>query len=377
MPGALVAVQGFGYYPDFATFRTAPPMRTVPDSVCILRLSAIGDTCHTLAVVRTLMRAWPETRFTWIIGRVEATLLGDIPGLEFITYDKSLGRAADRQLRHKLAGRRFDVLLHMQASMRANLASRAIRAPIRLGFDRKRARDFQWLFTNKRIAARPREHVLDGLMGFANALGVASPSREQLTWDIPLSADDEDFARGVIPDGTPALVISPCSSQRARNYRNWPVAHYASIADHAARRWGAQVVVTGGPTELEHSYGRQIAARTETEPMNLVGTTSLKQLLAVLARATVLVCPDSGPAHMATTVGTPVVGLYATSNPARTGPVLSARWVVDRYGMAIEAEFGKTVDKVRWGKRVRNPDAMSLIQVADVTSRLDALFDSA
>ncbi len=351
-------------------------MTSVPDSVCILRLSAIGDTCHTLAVVRTLMRAWPRTRFTWIIGRVEATLLGDIPGLEFIIYDKSLGRAADRQLRRDLAGRRFDILLHMQASMRANLASRAIRAPVRLGFDRKRARDFQWLFTNRRIDTRPREHVLDGLMGFATALGVDAPARDDLSWDIPLPPGDEDYARGVIPDGTPALVISPCSSQRARNYRNWAVAHYASVADHAARRWGAQVVVTGGPTELEHSYGRQIAARTECEPLNLVGATSLKQLLAILARATVLVCPDSGPAHMATAVGTPVVGLYATSNPARTGPYLSARWVVDRYGQAIRAEYKKSVDEVRWGKRVRNPDAMSLIHVADVTSRLDVLFDS-
>lgn len=81
---------------------------TPPRSVCILRLSAIGDTCHVLPVVRTLQRAWPQTRFIWIIGRLEAKLLGHIPDIEFIVVDKSSLLGSYRTLRTALRGRRFD-----------------------------------------------------------------------------------------------------------------------------------------------------------------------------------------------------------------------------------------------------------------------------
>ena len=100
----------------------------------------------------------------------------------------------------------------------------------------------------------------------------------------------------------------------------------------------------------------------------------MKQLLAILARATVVLCPDSGPAHMATAVGTPVVGLYATSNRHRTGPYYSQRLVVDKYPEAVAREFGRPVESLRWGQRVRDPAAMSLITVADVIVKLDAAF---
>jgi heptosyltransferase I len=107
---------------------------------------------------------------------------------------------------------------------------------------------------------------------------------------------------------------------------------------------------------------------------DLIGRTTLKQLLALIARASVVVCPDSGPAHMATAVATPVVGLYATSNRHRTGPYLSQHLVVDRYPQAVQREFGKRVEDLRWGERVRNPGAMELIEVADVTAKLDLAF---
>src|SRR5215472_1754583 len=99
-----------------------------PESLCVLRLSAVGDVCHTLPVVRTLQAAWPSTRITWIIGKLEAGLVGDIPGIEFIIFDKSQGLGAYGGLRRTLAGRRFDLLLHMQMSLRASAASLLVRA---------------------------------------------------------------------------------------------------------------------------------------------------------------------------------------------------------------------------------------------------------
>ncbi|HEX6928111.1 MAG TPA: glycosyltransferase family 9 protein [Gammaproteobacteria bacterium] len=347
-------------------------MKEAPRTLCVLRLSAIGDVCHTLPVVRTLQDHWPETHITWIIGRLEHTLVGDIPGIEFVVFDKKKGIGAYRDLDAHLRERNFDVLLNMQVALRAGIASLFVKAPVKIGYDRERARDWQWLFTNRRIEARPREHVMDALFGFTDALGVP---RSKPRWDIPVGTQDAAFAREIAPDRERVLVISPCSSQRARNFRNWPVDRYIALARHAMTAHGMRVVLTGGPSALERIYGGEIEAALP-DVTNLVGATSLKQLFAILGRATVLVSPDSGPVHMANAAGTPVIGLYATSNPERTGPYFGREWVVNRYPDAVRKYLGKPVDELRWGQRVRAPGALDLITCEDVIARLDRLIEN-
>lgn len=339
----------------------------------MLRLSAVGDVCHTVPVLRALQDRWPGSRITWIIGSLEAGLVSDIKGVEFISFDKKGGLQAYRRLREKLRDRQFDALLHMQIALRSSFASMLVPAGRRIGFDRWRARDYQWLFTRERIPARPRQHVMDGLLEFARLLD-ADTRRPR--WDIPIPEEDRAFARSLIPGGRPALVVSPCSSERARNFRNWRVERYAAVIDHAARVHGLHTLITGGPNDREREMAEAIQAHCQSEPDNLVGRTSLKQLLALIEHATAVICPDSGPAHMGTAAGTPVIGLYASSNPDRTGPYFSREWCVNRYPDALRAETGKSVEEVRWGARVRDPAVMERIQVEDVIERLDALMAS-
>jgi len=353
--------------------RSAP---SEPEAVCLIRLSAIGDCCHTLPVVRTLQAAWPRTHITWIIGRTELGLLEGASGIEFITFDKRSPWASLVSIRHQLAGRRYPLLLHMHASMRANLVSCAVRADVRLGFDRARARDYQWLFTSEKIAPTPGQHAMDALFGFAGHLGIR---QRVLRWDFAISADDRQRADELAGGSRPLCVISPCSSQRFRNYRNWSVANYAAVMRHLIDTFGARVVLTGSPTALEMQYGeqlqRELGGLAETSVINLIGKTRLKELFAILQVADLVICPDSGPAHMATAAGVPVVGLYATSNRHRTGPYFSQALVVDRYPEAVQREFDKPVTALRWGERVRDPGAMDLIRVPEVLARVDAVLE--
>jgi heptosyltransferase I len=344
-------------------------LKTQPIKICVIRLSAIGDTCHALAVVRRIQDNWPETKITWIIGKTEAQLLADIPDIEFIIFDKSKGHQAYKEVRNALADKSFDIALCMHASMRVNLLYRSIRAPIRLGFDRKRAKDFQWLFTNKRIAAAHGEHALEAMMSFASHIGVAPQS---IRWDIPLNEDVREFAADYRSPNKPLVVISPCSSNRSRNFRNWSVENYAAMIKHLVSR-GCRVVLTGGPSDLEIDYGAALASNGAAD--NLVGKTSLKQLAALIDAADLVICPDSGPAHMATAFSTPVLGLYATSNPDRTGPFASRELTVNRYPDAAMKYLGKPVNKLHWGQRIRHPDAMNLITLDDVVSKIDGFFD--
>jgi heptosyltransferase I len=342
-------------------------MSIPPQSVCILRLSAIGDVCHTLAVVRRMQDAWPQTRFTWIIGKLEAKLLGHLPDIEFIVFDKRAGWRAYVDLRRKTRGRRFDVLLHMQLALRASAIASMVPATIKLGFDRARARELQWLVTNRKIKPQHHQHVLDGLMGFADYFNVATSS---LRWDIPLPDEALAYARKVIPDNQPTLIISPCSSHALRN---WSAEHYATVADHAVGRLRMRVLICGGPSAPEREMGAAIQQHMKQTAVSLVGQDTLLQMLATLQRARVLISPDSGPAHMATCVGTPVIGLYAATRLARSGPYLSRQWSVDGYEQAALQFMHQPADRLPWAEKIEYPGVMDLIAPEAVIEKLTAL----
>jgi heptosyltransferase I len=345
------------------------PLVNPPKSICLLRLSALGDVTHVAPIIRTLQAHWPQTHLTWIIGKREAELMSDLPLVELITFNKEAGLSAYRKLHRRLSARRFDVMLNMQVSLRASMASLGVKAFVRLGYDRARAKDLHGLFINHRIPAGDSQHVLDSFFSFLEALGL---HERELRWDIPIPAEAQFFAERQIPPGQRALVISPCSSHALRN---WRADRYAKVADHAVQRWDMQVLLCGGPTVYERKYGEAIAYRMHHRPVNLVGKDTVKRLLALLARATVLLSPDSGPVHMATCVGTPVVGLYAATNPERSGPYLSRSWCVDKYDAAARRFRGKPASELAWGTKLEYPGVMELIEVDEVIQQLDDLMN--
>ena len=370
-----------------------PPLTAAepPRRLCVFRLSAIGDCCNMVPIVRTLQAHLPETSITWVMGRVEANLLGDLDGVEVITHAKKSGTGT---LHRRLNGRDFDALLLMQVALRAGLASRAVRAPVRIGFDRARSRDGHRFFVNHRIAKARPGHVIDGFFGFCEALGI---QERCLRWDIPISDMARERAQAWLAEleasvcgesvadaareAMPVLLISPCSSSRFRNFRNWSAECYAEVARHAASVHGMRVILTGGGSRLEQDYAARIIEAVghgsrEKVPvpiLDLVGRTDLQTLFALIERSTAVLAPDSGPVHMAVAAGTPAIGLYASSNPERTGPVLGRRWVVNAYPDAVEQSLGCRVSEVRWGRRVRDPHAMALIKPEHVIARLDEL----
>jgi heptosyltransferase I len=336
-----------------------------PASICLLRISALGDVTHVVPLVRTLQTRWPQTRLTWIVGKLEHQLVGDIPGVEFVVFDKTAGWHGWRDLRHALAGRRFDVLLHLQVALRASLVSAMVRASWRLGYDAARSKDLHGLFVNRRIAARKGEHVLDAMAGFLEPLGLA---QTQVHWDIPIPEPAREFALRNLPEAVPTLLVSPCSSHRLRN---WLPERYAAVMDHAAASdW--RVVLCGGPSAFERGFGNAIVEKCKNRPLDLIGKDTLKQFLALCQRASLVLTPDSGPLHMANAAGTKVLGLHAASNPARSGPYSDRRWCVDRYDAAARRFRGKPASALTWGTKLEYPGVMDLIETEAVIERFEA-----
>lgn len=342
------------------------PLQQQPENICILRLSALGDATHVVPVIRALQAHWPETKITWIIGKLEHRLLSGLENVEFIVYDKKGGIAATRALHKTLRDRRFDVLLHMQVAARANLLSCLVRAPIRIGWDRSRSRDMHHRFVREQVASVPFQHQVQGFLEFARLLG--APVGEP-RWNLPISDEARGWVKEQLPGSGPVLLISPCSSHPLRN---WSADRYAAVADHAVRDSGMRVVLSGGPSELEQKTGAEIESAMKESCINLVGKDTLEQSKALLRRADLVITPDSGPAHVASALHTPVIGLHAATWSKRSGPYNSLDLCVDHFGDAARQFRGKTPEELRWGTRIEETGVMDLVTTDEVIERIVA-----
>jgi heptosyltransferase I len=338
---------------------------TAPASICLLRTSAIGDVTHVVPLVRTLQAAWPQVELTWIVGKLERRLVGDLPGVDFVTFDKGAGFAGMREVGKALEGKRFDALLHMQVALRSNLLSLFVKANRRIGYDKARSKDGHGLVIGERIPARTGEHVLDAMGSFCEPLGL---KQSQVRWDIPIPDEAHAWAAEQLPGDTPTLLVSPTSSHALRN---WRAERYAAVMDHASAR-GWRVALVGGPSALERSMADAVLAACKLAPLDLTGKDTLKKMMAMLTRAPMLLTPDSGPMHMANAVGCKVLGLHAASNPDRSGPYSDRRWCVNKYDDASRKYFGKPASEIPWGSKIEKPGVMDLIGVDEVIERFEA-----
>jgi heptosyltransferase I len=290
-------------------------------------MSAIGDAVHTLPVVNSLRAAAPGIHLTWIIQPGPHGLVANHPGIaEFIRFDRKRGWRAFADVRRALRGRRFDLVLALQVYLKAGLVTAMIDAPRKLGFDRARARDFNWLFTTERIAPRGQRHVQDQYFEFLEHLGVPP----LLEWG--LGPTEEEAARyapllGGVDRRTVALVVGT-----SKPGKEWPAERYARLADVLEGDLGVRTLLVGGRSPRELEAAATIERLAALRPLNLQEW-DLRRLVYLLDRADVLVSPDTGPLHAGVALGTPTVALMGYTNPKRVGPYRRFHdLMIDAYG---------------------------------------------
>ncbi|MEM7564583.1 MAG: glycosyltransferase family 9 protein [Pseudomonadota bacterium] len=336
-----------------------------PSNVCILRLSALGDVTHAIPVLRAMQDQWPDSRITWICAKLEHKLLSEIEGVRFIVVDKKSGPGHYWKLRNQLKSEQFDLMLQMQTSARANLTGACVRAKIKLGWDKGRARDFHRLFMTHAVPEIHQQHQLQGHLLFARHIGLHA---EEPRWDYPLRPESIEFARTSLPQDKPILCISPCSSHP---WRNWSAERYARVADYAIETHHMAVVLSGGPSSLEKTTGLAIQTAMKNSVTNLIGKDTLPQLAAILKQSDLVISPDSGPAHLANALSTPVIGLHACTWSKRSGPYNSLDLCVDHFAQAARQFKHCEPEDLRWGTRIEQEGVMDLITVDDVTEKID------
>lgn len=328
--------------------------------VGIVMMSAVGDAVHVLPVLTALKRHVPSMRVTWVLQSGPASLVRGHPDIdEIVPFAYGTGWRGYADVRHALATRPFDLVLALQVSLKSGLVTSFTRAPVKLGFDRARARDANWLFTTDRIPAGPRQHVQDQYFEFLAYLGVpSSPVTWGLgPWEHERAAQREFYAR--IDRPVAAIVCGTSDPDR-----DWMPERWAAVCDALDRDYGLQPVLVGGPSVREQATALAIIAATRaSRPVNALGVDGLRGLVGILDGAALVLSLDTAPLHISVALDRPVIALMSQADPKRTGPYgRGMDLVIDAF-----TEPGDPPDEVLW---MRRRGRMARITVDDVLTRV-------
>ena len=301
-----------------------------PREICIVMLSAIGDAVHVLPVANALKRHWPETRITWVIQPVPYEMVCDHPAIdEFIVYERRRGAGGLSGIlgvRRRMGHRKYDLLLGLQVYLKAGLITALAPAAVKLGFDRARARDAQWLFTNRRIPARGQQHVQDQYFEFLEHLGI---DPRPVEWGLAFD-DSERAAQAWFFDelAEPACAVVVGSSKPEKD---WSVAGYARVLESLEREHRLRPVLVGGDSERERRTAERIIAETSATVID-GRANDLRRAMWLIDGSALVLSPDTGPLHIARALNVPVISLFGHTNPKRSGPYRAFEdLVVDGY----------------------------------------------
>ena len=278
-------------------------------------MSAVGDAVHVLPVINAIKRAKPRSHITWVLQPGPATMVrGHRSVDEIILFDRTRGAAAFRSVIADLRARRFDLLINLQVYFKAGIITAMSGVPRRLGFDRARARDANWLFTTERIPAHPVQHVQDQYFEFLRELEI---DPEPVEWDLGPWEEERAWQRDFVSRfEKPLAAIVVATSKPAKD---WLPDRWARVCDILSTDYDLQPVLVGGTSARETSAASEITRLSSAKPSSALGS-GLMNLVSILDASALVLSPDTGPLHMTVAVGTPVISLMGYTDPRRTGP---------------------------------------------------------
>jgi lipopolysaccharide heptosyltransferase II len=279
-----------------------------PQNILVIRYSALGDVVLATSVLEPLRARFPKARIEWVTDALYAPLLEGLPEIAQVHRLGREGPNAALPLAGRLRGR-FDAVVDLQNKIRSALVARAA-APLRTAFKRRSAmRAFLSIF-----GADPplvRAHATRLYAEALAPLGVEAPGPVKVSLSAQARALAADALQGV---EAPAVALAPGARWATKR---WPAERFAAVADALAAE-GVSIVLCGGPGDRDAFAAFRASTRAKVAAD--LSFLPLDALAAAIARVQLLVACDSGPVHLATAVGTPVLALFGPTSSARWGP---------------------------------------------------------
>jgi heptosyltransferase I len=291
------------------------------DRFLVVRSSSMGDIIHTLPAAACLRDSFPGAQIDWLVDRKWRELLHGNADLNHVI---EIDRGDFPQMAgciKQLRASGYTTALDFQGLYRSAILAYLSGAPRRFGFDRDHAREGLAALLYNHPVAPQGVHKVDQNISLAEAAGAKAGAVR-----FPLAACEsaEDWATAELAENSVAdfFALSPGGGWTSKC---WPAERYGELHRELNRKYGWRGVVSFGPGE--RGLAEQVlAAAGDSKPVLL--EMNIPQLMAVLRRAKVFVAGDTGPLHLASGLGTPVVGLFGPTDPARNGPYGAANIVV-------------------------------------------------
>lgn len=283
--------------------------------VLIILTGALGDVTRGMCMVKPLKRFWPEKRLVWLVENKWAGLLRLNPYIdELVIFNRSKSPKNIKVLKKELNRCQYALSLDLQRIFKSGFFTWLAGAQRKIGFNRKNAKEFNWLFNQEHIPFYPDTlPKLEHYLKFLDYLGVPYPQKPDFGLDDNLLA--QALPAQIKTLNKPFIVLAAGSSWPSKD---WHVSGYQQLARHLYESKGFTSVITGDKSQT--GVALDIMADGAPYYTDLTGQTSLPQLAAVLSRAQLAIGPDSGTGHIAAANGTPYISLFGPTSPHRTAP---------------------------------------------------------
>jgi lipopolysaccharide heptosyltransferase I len=283
--------------------------------ILIVRLSALGDIVHAVPALAALRRGLPSARIDWVVDARYREIVDLVRGLDTrISVDPSRNRRDLPGVVRRLRAERYDVALEFQGLIKSAVLARFSKADRVVGFERAalRERAAAW-FYDEYVQAPRSDHIVERNLRLASALGVDA---SHVTFPLE------------IPQGPPIEgIYALLNAGAAWPNKRWPPERFGALAAWLRERHGVESVVLWGPQEIDRA---RAVVQASAGAARLAPPTKIADVLALARGARLMVSGDTGPLHLAAAVGTPIVGLYGPTSPARNGPWRSSDVTISR-----------------------------------------------
>ena len=288
----------------------------LPKRVLVVRLGAIGDVCNALVFATALKRARPDVEIGWVVHELVRPLVDGHPAVDRVhLWKRKSGLSGLLSVVREVRAAKYELAVDLQRIQKSALLARLSGAARVLGYDRERTKELSWIWTGERIAAGdPGAHMVDQYRDVARHLGADGPAVHEL----PLDPQAVHAADVVIQRAGGAPIVINLSASKPAN--RWDPERFGELANRITSELSIAVCFTGAPDERPALERAMSSVAESSKVIDLVGKTSLPQLWSLLSKARLFIGCDTGPMHLASAVGTPVVALFGPANPRRTGP---------------------------------------------------------
>jgi len=293
---------------------------TPPRRALIVLLGAIGDVVRALPLLGRMRRAWPDTHITWAVEPKSSPILERHRWLDdVILYDRRRAPWSFAPFLREIRARKFDLVVDLQRHLKSGITSFVTGAPTRIGFDAVNTKEFNHLFSTRRIEPQPNMRLkLLQYQAFGDVLGLPQAPVE---FGLEASGSERERVLALLEGAArPLLGVILGSSWPSRVYFPESIARVVTELAHSSNGTAPLFpVLLGGPDETEIA-AEVMRAIGELPAMNLAGQTALRDLITVFSECAAAFGPDSGPMHIAAAVGCPIVSLWGATAAERSAP---------------------------------------------------------